>query len=119
MAPSAPSERSSAAASAALLPARRSYAVLWSSGDDIRTGRLDPYSDRLHLCGRDRSFSITFSELSSAAIARGQRDRLRGLPVLVLRRIVGAPVRIASLEGAGVLHELARHVEHAGLAVAF
>jgi hypothetical protein len=118
MAAPAPSERSSAATTAALLPTRRSYAVLWSSGREIRTGRLDPYSDRLDLCGREQSFSIPFSVLRGAAIARGQGDRLRGLPVLVLRRIVGAPVRIASLEGPGVLHELAGHVERAGLVVA-
>ena len=118
MAAPAPSERRSVAHTAALLPATRSYAVLWSSGRDIRTGRLDPHSDRLDLCGRERSFSIPFSNLRSAAIARGQGDRLRGLPVLVLRRIVGAPIRIASLEGPGVLHELAAHVERAGLVVA-
>jgi hypothetical protein len=118
MARSAPSEQGSAAASAALLPVERSYAVVWSSGAEIRSGRLDPFADRFELCGRERSFSIPFSELLGAAIARGRGERLRGLPVLVLRPIGGGSVRIATLEGAGVLHELAQHVERAGLAVA-
>ncbi len=118
MARPAPSRQGSAADAAALLPARRSYAVVWSSGDEIGSGRLDPFADRFDLCGRERSFSIRFSELLGAAIARGQGERLRGLPVLVLRRTSGAAVRIATLEGAGVLHELAQHVERAGLAVA-
>ncbi len=118
MAPSAPSEQGSAAVSAALPPAKRSYAVVWSRGDEIGSGRLDPFADRFDLCGRERSFSIRFSELLGAAIARGQGERLRGLPVLVLRPVSGVSVRIATLEGAGVLHELVQHVERAGLAVA-
>jgi hypothetical protein len=111
MAHSAPSGQGSAAASDPLVRAERSYAVVWSSGEEIGSGRLDPFPDRLDLWGRDHSLSIPFSELLGAAIARGQGDRLRGLPVLVLRRTVGAPVRIASFGGAGVLHELAQHVE--------
>ena len=118
MARSAPSEQPSAAAPAALLPMRRTYAVVWSSGGEIGSGRLDPFADRFDLSGRERNLSIRFSDLRGAAIGRGQADRLRGLPVLVLRPIVGAAVRIATLEGAGVLHELAQHVERAGLAVA-
>jgi hypothetical protein len=118
MAPSGPSEHGSAAASAALPPGKRSYAVVWSRGDEIGSGRLDPFADRFDLCGRERSISIRFSEVLGAEIARRQGERLRGLPVLVLRQMSGAPVSIATLEGAGVLHELAQHVERAGLAVA-
>jgi hypothetical protein len=115
---SAPSEQGSAAVSAALLPITRSYAVVWSSGGEVGSGRLDPFPDRLELCGREPTFSIAFSELLGAVIARSKGDRLRGLPVLVLRGRGGTSLRIASLEGPGRLHELAQHVERAGLAVA-
>jgi hypothetical protein len=95
----------------------RSYAVVWSSGDAVRSGRLEQFSDRFDLCGRETRVSISFAELLGVEIAREPEDRLRGLPVLVLRGREGASIRIGSLEGAGVLHELARHAERAGLAV--
>jgi len=103
---------------ASLLPFKRSYAVVWSEGDAIGSGRLEPYADRFDLQGREGRVTIRFSDLAAAALARGPRERLRGLPVLALRRRSGAAVRVASLEGVGVLHELVQHVERAGLAVA-
>ena len=90
---------------------RRSYAVVWSDGDTLGSGRLEACGDRFELHGRESRVSIPFSEVAGASIARRQMDRLRGLPVLLLRRRDRAPVRIASLEGPGVLHELARYVE--------
>ena len=96
----------------------RSYAVVWSDGDAVVSGRLEPRADRFELRGRDARLSIPFAGLSGASIARRNPDRLRGLPVLALRRRDATTLRIASLEGAGALHEIAHHVEGAGLAVA-
>jgi hypothetical protein len=96
---------------------RRSYAVIWCTNGDTSSGRLDPLDDRFELSGRTGSLSIVFSELAGASIARSHRARLRGLPVLTLDLRDGSPVRIASLEGAAVLHELVDRVEQAGLAV--
>jgi hypothetical protein len=96
---------------------RRTYAVVWSRGGDVGSGRLDRLDDRFELYGRDRRLSIPFSELVGAAIARGQNDRLRGLPVLALEIEGGPSVRIASLEGTAVLHELADRVAASGLTV--
>jgi hypothetical protein len=87
--------------------AHRSYAVAWSSDGDIVSGRLELRGDGFELCGRDRGRSIPFSQLTDAAIARGKRDRLYGLPVLALGLCGASPLRIASLEGVGALHELA------------
>lgn len=97
---------------------KQSYAVVWSSGTELGSGRLEPHTDRFELHGRGEGLSIAFSELAGASIARCQADRLRGLAVLLLRRREQEPVRIASLEGPGVLYELAQHVERAGLSVA-
>ena len=97
---------------------KRSYAVIWSSGGDVGSGRLEPLPDRFELYGRNRPFSILFSEMVGASIARSDADRLRGLPVLMLLSRGGAPIRIASLEGAGVLYELVQYVERAGLVAA-
>jgi hypothetical protein len=93
---------------------KRSYAVVWSSEGDVGSGRLDSLTDRFELSGRDSRFSVLFSDLADATIARGNGERLRGLPVLLLRRRTGAAVKIASLEGVAVLHELAQHVLGAG-----
>jgi hypothetical protein len=95
----------------------RRYAVVWSD-DVIVSGSLEPQVDRFELRGRDELLTIPFSGLAGASIARSDADRLRGLPVLVLRLQEGTVYRIASLEGAGALHELAHHVERAGLAIA-
>jgi len=91
----------------------RSYAVVWSDGDELGSGRLEASGDRFELHGRETCLSIPFAEVAGASIARRRVDRLRGLPVLLLRRGERGPVRIASLEGPGVLHELARYVEAA------
>jgi hypothetical protein len=95
-----------------------SYAVVWSAGGTVQAGRLEPFADRFELHGRERRLSIRFAELSSAAIGRRTGERLLGLPVLSLCLRDDPPVRIASLEGAGTLHELAERIQRAGRPVA-
>jgi hypothetical protein len=99
------------------MPVTGDYAVVWSADGNTGSGRLEAGQGRFDLFGRDERFSIVFSELAGASIARHQADRLRGLPALVLRRPDGGTVRIASLEGAGVLQELTQHVQRSGLTV--
>jgi hypothetical protein len=94
--------------------AKRSYAVVWRDGDNGGSGRLDTHRDRFDLSGRENSLSIPFSGLLGATIVRNVAERLRGLPVLLLRRVDGTSIRIASLEGPGVLHELAEQIDQAG-----
>ena len=89
---------------------KRSYAVVWSDNGTTDPGRLELLHDAFELHGRDRLLSIPFAELTGASIARRNGDRLRGLPALVLTRRTGPSVRIASLEGAGALHELATRI---------
>ena len=93
----------------------RSYAAVWSDADAIDSGRLDVHADRLELHGRERRLIVGFAQLASLSIARHREERLRGLPVLVLRGSNGADIRIASLEGAGVLQEVSHAAERAGL----
>lgn len=93
---------------------KQTYAVVWSENGSACSGRLDSLPDRFELAGRGQRLSIPFDELVAASIVRGRGDRLRGLPVLELVRDGRLPIRIASLEGAGALHELFAKVEHAG-----
>ncbi len=95
-----------------------SYAVVWSNGPDVGSGRLDRFDDRFELHGRGRELSIPFAGLARASIRRGRLERLRGLPVLELECATGEPVRIASLEGTVALLELADRIAGSGLSVA-
>ena len=45
-------------------------------------------------------------------VGRANRERLAGRPALVLDLAVGGPLRIGSLEGLGVLSELAERMGH-------
>jgi hypothetical protein len=96
---------------------KQDYAVVWSSNGDSSSGRLEVLGDRFELHGRNRSLSVPFQDLTSVSIARGRMDRLLGLPVLALSLHGRPPLRIASLEGAGSLHELVDRIERSGRAV--
>jgi len=95
-----------------------SYAVIWRDDGGVRSGCLKPRDDSFELSARGRSLSIMFSGLAGASIGRAPAERLRGLPVLCLLTCGGAAISVASLEGPGVLRELAEHVERSGLSVA-
>lgn len=95
----------------------RAYAVIWDRGEDVTSGRLEFGSDGLEFHSREPAIAIPFSEIGAAAVARKQDDRLRGLPVLLLRLRSGAVVRIATLEGAGILLELVAQLHAAGLPI--
>jgi hypothetical protein len=96
---------------------KRDYAVVWSNNGESSSGRLELLGDRFELYGRNRRLSVRFEDLTSVAIARGRTDRMLGLPVLALSLRGGPPLRIASLEGAGSLHELVERIERSGRAV--
>lgn len=97
---------------------KQRYAVLWCSDEEVETGRLEPHDDGFDLHGRHDRLSVPFAEVVRSAIARGSGDRLRGLPVLALRLRRGTYLRIASLEGAGALHELAECIERGAVTFA-
>jgi hypothetical protein len=94
---------------------KSSYAVVWSTPEGIGSGRLEPRPDRLELQGRESRVSIPIELLTTVSIVREHAQRLRGLPVLALRGVDGGTVRIASLEGPAVLHELLECVQGFGL----
>lgn len=87
------------------------HAVVWSSDGTRSAGRLESFPDRFELVGRDRRLTLRFSDLTDVSIARDRGDRLLGMPVLTLQRSAGDPVRIAALEGPGLLHDLAARIE--------
>ena len=81
--------------------------IVWNVHDATYAGGLRLGSDRLTLTSKTRTLCFPSRAIASFAIERGPAERLRGLPVLRVRLGGGVDVRIASLGGAGSLHELA------------
>jgi hypothetical protein len=96
---------------------RGTFAVLWSLHGPVHSGSLEAFSDRLELRTRGLTVSVSFVSVVRSTIQRGPSLRINGLPVLAIALADGDVVRIASLQGAGLLHELAQVVAPAAAAV--
>jgi len=88
------------------------------NGGPVQAGRLELDRRALRLAGAASETGaidepIPYADLAEAQIERWGPSRLCGRPALVLACRGGTRVRIASLEGAGSLHELADRLESA------
>jgi hypothetical protein len=81
--------------------------VVWNVHDATYAGGLQLSGDRLTLTSKSFTLAVPGGSIVSLTIERAPGQRLRGLPVLHLRLDGGVDVRVASLGGAGSLHELA------------
>jgi hypothetical protein len=90
-----------------------SYAVVWSEdGGPVYAGKVELGQRSVLLAGRARPAlesrrRLLYEELADLHVERRPAARLAGRPTLVLQRRHGGPVRIASVQGLGALHELA------------
>lgn len=88
-----------------------SYAVLWSQGDGpTMAGKLELADDAILLEGQNGRVvhvSLPLAAVASARIGRTGVERLHGRPVLLIDMRCGQRIRVATLAGAGALHELA------------
>jgi hypothetical protein len=82
-------------------------AVLWTLHGRVHAGSVEVHHDRLELRSRNRVAAVPHDSIDRFTIERGPAVRINGLPVLTLFLIEGDVIRLASLEGTGVLHELA------------
>jgi hypothetical protein len=96
-----------------------SYAVLWSEPrQPVRAGKLElePTGLRLEgaLGGRGgrEVHRVFYEDVEAVRVGRARSERIAGRPSLVLELAVGGPLRIGSVQGLGVLHELAGHLGH-------
>jgi hypothetical protein len=92
-----------------------SYGVVWKEGSTVQAGKLelDPLAVRLEGLDHDGQSlvqELAYRDLSSVRVARKQEDRLEGRPTLILERLAGAPVQVASVAQAGVLSEIAEQL---------
>jgi hypothetical protein len=86
---------------------KRTCAILWALHGRVHAGGLELHGDRLQLRARGRSLAVPLDSIAQFTIERGPAVRINGLPVLSLHLVDGDVLRLASLEGVGLLHELA------------
>jgi hypothetical protein len=94
---------------------RMSYAVLWSEGESpTHVGKLELRDQSLVLEGLNGAGRIqrelAIGDIMALRIGRSRSERLGGRPVLALQLADGRTVRLATLGGAGALHEVADHI---------
>jgi hypothetical protein len=100
-------------ASCAEHPSMESFAVLWSESDlPARAGKLQLDPTGLTFEGPHFDHHVYYEDIEAVHVARDRNERLAGRPALVLDLAVGGPLRIGSLEGVGVLTELAERLGH-------
>jgi hypothetical protein len=86
---------------------RGTVAVLWTLDGTVRSGSLEVLVDRLELRTRGRTLAVPLDSIVAFGIERGSSVRLNGLAALKIVLYDGIVVRVASLQGMGVLHQLA------------
>jgi hypothetical protein len=104
-----------------------SYAVLWSEpSEPVEAGKLELEPKGLRFEGSaasrraPRVHRVPYEEIEAVHVGRGNPERLGGRPSLVLDLVAGGPLRIGSINGVGLLNELAERLGNlraAGLAV--
>jgi hypothetical protein len=90
-------------------------AILWMLDGKRHSGSLEVLADRLELRGRGRTLVIPLASIDG--FERGAPSRINGLAVLRLTLAGGMIVRVASLQGMGVLHQLAGRLAPAAVAL--
>ena len=81
--------------------------MIWTLYGRVHVGSLEVHDDRFELRARDRAVAIPIDAIAQFTIERGPAARINGLPALTLFLVEGDVIRLASLEGTGVLHEIA------------
>ncbi len=94
-----------------------SYAVLWSEPSQaVQAGKLELEPNALRFegsrgpRGRAHVHRVFYEDIESVHVGRRVSERLAGRPALVLELAVGGPLRIGSMQGPGILSELAERL---------
>jgi hypothetical protein len=93
-----------------------SYGVVWQESDRLPcAGKLELDLEELRLegsvSGNAASYALPYRDLTSVHIGREERERLEGLPTLLLERVGGGTIRVAALAAqAGIVAEIAERL---------
>jgi hypothetical protein len=85
----------------------KTFPVIWDIHGHTHSGKLEVSKERIELSSRGYTFGFARKAVAHAVIERGSDARIRGLPAIAVRLAGGEVVRLASLGGAGSLHEVA------------
>jgi hypothetical protein len=87
---------------------RKTFPIIWALHGRTHTGKLEPFKERLELSSRGYTLSFPRGSVTHFVVERDAGNRIRGLPAITIRLAGGEVVRVASLGGAGSLHEIAQ-----------
>src|ERR1700690_3307873 len=86
----------------------RTYAVTWlDTLGRVHAGKLELGAEALVLEGGSARKTLRYDELADVHVGRGPDERLQGRPALVLRGDAGETLHVSSLNGGGVVAEIA------------
>jgi len=90
---------------------QRSYGVVWRKGSEpLTAGKLELLPQSLRLDGLERSCEVTYESLSSVRVGRTADERIDGRPSVVLERLHGDPVTIATVAQPSLVGEIAERL---------
>jgi len=89
-----------------LLFMRKTFPVLWSFHGNTHTGKLEATKERIELTSRGYTLAFAHDSIVHSVVERSPETRIRGLTSITVRLVGEEVVRIASLGGAGSLHEI-------------
>ena len=93
---------------------RKTFPVIWALHGRTHTGKLEVLKERVGLTSRGYTFSFPRAAVVNSVVERTAESRIRGLPAVTVQLMGGEIVRVASLAGAGSLHELTQLLAVAG-----
>jgi hypothetical protein len=94
---------------------RGTFAVLWTHNGQVHTGSVELRNDLLEFRGRTTALTVPLTAVTHFEIERSAADRINGLVALKLDLDGGVVVRVASLQGMGVLLQLAGRLSPTGV----
>ena len=89
-----------------VLSMRKTFPVIWSLHGDTHTGKLEVTKERIELTSRGYTFAFPRDSVIQFVVERAAQTRIRGLTSISVLIVGEQVVRIASLGGAGSLHEI-------------
>ncbi len=86
----------------------RTYAVTWRGATGrVHAGKLELGEAALTLEGGSARKTVRYDELAEVHVGRGADERLQGRTALVLRSEAGETLYVSSVNGPGVVVEIA------------
>jgi hypothetical protein len=90
---------------------QRSYGVVWRKGTGpLAAGKLELLPQGLRLDGLEGPFQVAYESLVGVHVGRAADERIDGRPSVVLERLHGGPVTIATVAQPSLVGEIAERL---------